>query len=277
MDAGTALRSAEVRARSGTAGRVTVWAARAGLTARGVIFLLVGVLATEVALGDRPKQADSSGALAELAEQPFGGILLWALGIAMTGMTVWRLSEALFGSAGPDGRTARSRLLAVVRSVFYGCVAWSVLTFAAGSGGVRSSDDQSRDITARVLGVPAGQWLVGAAGVVIAVTGVWIGVQAVRRVYPEKLRTAEMSDRTRRFVDVTGIGGGLARGVLFAAAGAFVVRAAVDFRPDRAKGVDDTLRSFAETPLGPWLLVTVAAGLALFGLFSFAAARWCRV
>ncbi|MGV9573181.1 DUF1206 domain-containing protein, partial [Streptomyces nigra] len=46
---------------------------------------------------------------------------------------------------------------------------------------------------------------------------------------------------------------------------------------DRAKGLDDTLRSLAETPLGPWLLVCVAVGLVLFGLFSFALARWRRV
>ena len=71
--------------------------------------------------------------------------------------------------------------------------------------------------------------------------------------------------------------GGTARGVVFTAAGAFAVRAAVDYEPKKAKGLDDTLRSFAETPLGPWLLVLVAAGLVLFGVFSFAMARWRRV
>src|SRR5690606_38120971 len=83
--------------------------------------------------------------------------------------------------------------------------------------------------------------------------------------------------RTRALVDVTGVGGGIARGLVFAAAGAFAVRAAVDYEPDRAKGLDDTLRSFAQTPAGPWLLAGVAAGLVLFGMFSFALARWRRV
>ncbi|MGV9900026.1 uracil-DNA glycosylase family protein [Streptomyces tendae] len=58
---------------------------------------------------------------------------------------------------------------------------------------------------------------------------------------------------------------------------AFAVRAAVDYAPDRAKGLDDTLRSFADTSLGPLLLACVAAGLVLFGVFSFALARWRRV
>ncbi len=86
-----------------------------------------------------------------------------------------------------------------------------------------------------------------------------------------------MSRRTRRLVDITGVVGGVARGLVFATAGVFAVRAAIEYEPDKAKGLDDTLRSLADTPLGPWLLVLVAAGLVLFGLFSFAMARWRRV
>lgn len=117
----------------------------------------------------------------------------------------------------------------------------------------------------------------GVAGVGVSVAGVWIAVQALRRSFHDKLKLAQMGPRVRKLVDVTGVGGGTARGVVFIAAGAFAVRAAVDYEPKKAKGLDDTLRSFAETPLGPWLLVLVAAGLVLFGVFSFAMARWRRV
>jgi hypothetical protein len=86
-----------------------------------------------------------------------------------------------------------------------------------------------------------------------------------------------MSRAARQFMDGTGIAGGLGRGILFAAIGVFVVQAAVEYAPDKAKGFDDTLRSFTDTPAGPWLLVLVAVGLALFGLFSFGMARWRRV
>ncbi|GAA3045538.1 DUF1206 domain-containing protein [Streptomyces glomeratus] len=278
MDTSAMTQVGRVRARRAAKGSLTRSAARAGLTARGVIYLLVGFLALRIAFGDGGQQADRSGAVAEIAAEPFGAVLLWALGIGLAGMALWRLSEALFGSAGPDGRKATKRLQAVVRSVFYACVAYSVLSFAAGSGdGGRSSDEQSRDVTAKALGMPAGQWIVGAAAVGIVVAGVWVGVRAVRRDFHDKLESGGMSARVRRLVDVTGVGGGAARGVVFAAAGGFAVRAAVDYRPDRAKGLDDTLRSFADTPFGPWLLVLVAAGLALFGLFSFALARWRRV
>lgn len=262
-------------------GSATEGAARAGLAARGVIYLLVGALALQIAFGHGKRQADRGGALEELADKPFGSAMLWALGIGLVCMALWRLSEIVFGSVGPKGRSAKKRLLAAARFVFYAFVAYTVLAFAAGSGSSSgsggSSDKQSKDVTAKVLELPGGQWIVGLAGVGIAIAGVWIGARAVMRHYRDKLKLSEMSQRMRRLVDVTGVGGGAARGLVFAAAGAFAVRAAVDYQPDKAKGLDDTLRSFAETPLGPWLLALVAVGLVLFGLFSFAMARWRRV
>ncbi|WP_062645913.1 DUF1206 domain-containing protein [Streptomyces maremycinicus] len=258
-------------------GSVTKGAAKAGFTARGVIYLLVGLLALQIAFGDGSQQADRQGALEEISQKPFGAVVLWALGIGLVGMALWRLSEVVFGSVGEDGRSAKKRLLALARCVFYSFVAYSVLAFATGSGSGGSGDEQSRDVTARALELPAGQWIVGAGGAGIIVAGVWIGARAVMRSYHKKLRLGEMSPRVRRLVDVTGVGGGAARGLVFAAAGGFAVRAAVEYQPDEAKGLDDTLRSFAGTPAGPGLLACVAAGLMLFGLFSFAMARWRKV
>ncbi|MGW1893422.1 DUF1206 domain-containing protein [Streptomyces sp. NPDC002004] len=256
------------------------WAARSGFAARGVIYVLVGILAVEVARGDgHGKQADRGGALAEIAGQPFGLVVLWCLAVGLWGMAVWRLSEAVLGATGAQGDKASGRALSAARCVFYGFVAWSVTLFAAGDrgSGSGSSDKQSHDVTATALSLPAGQWLVGAAGAGVVCAGLWIAGRAMLRSYREDLKVGEMPVRSRRIVDVLGVSGGVARGAVFAAAGGFAVRAAVTYDPDRAKGFDDTLRSFADTPAGPSLLVAVAVGLALFGLFSFAVARWRRV
>ncbi|MFJ1735173.1 DUF1206 domain-containing protein [Streptomyces sp. NPDC088254] len=279
MNASAMARGGRTQAERAARGSVTKGAARAGLTARGVIYLLVGLLALQIAFGENKSQeADRQGALAEISQRPFGSVLLWALGIGLVGMALWRLSEVVFGSVGPEGRKPKKRLLALARCAFYSFVAYSVLAFAAGSGsGGGSSDEQSRDVTARVLELPGGQWIVGAGGIGVVVAGLWIGGRAVLRKYRDKMRMEQMSRAVRRAVDVTGVGGGAARGLVFAAAGVFAVRAAVDYRADQAKGLDDTLRSFADTPAGPWLLACVAAGLVLFGLFSFAMARWRKV
>ena len=53
--------------------------------------------------------------------------------------------------------------------------------------------------------------------------------------------------------------------------------AAAKAQPGQAKGIDSALRTLAHTPGGPWLLVLVALGLVMFGLFSCCEARWRRV
>ncbi|WP_405982681.1 DUF1206 domain-containing protein [Streptomyces sp. NBC_00158] len=268
----------ETRVRDGAPRTGIVVAARAGLATRGVMYVLVGAIALRIAFGEDPgREADRQGALAGLAGGPLGRVLIWAVGIGLVGMTLWRLSEAVFGGAGPDGHKARKRLAGAFRAVFYAAVAASVIAFAAGQGGGKSGDEQSRDATASILEWPGGRWLVALAGLGVAVGGVVIAVSALRRKFRDKLALPSRPGWLSGAVDVLGVAGGLARGALFAAAGGCALYAALEYDPAKAKGVDDTLRAFADTPAGPWLLVAVAAGLVLFGLFSWAAAAWQRV
>ncbi|WP_405690472.1 DUF1206 domain-containing protein [Streptomyces sp. NBC_01185] len=280
MNANALSTNARGQARRAARSRAMDVGARAGFVARGVIYLLVGVLALRIAFSDGGgKQADRGGAIAEIAEKPFGNILLWALGLALAGMALWRLSEALFGQAGPDGDKPQKRAMAAVRFVFYGFVSYSVLSYAAGDqgSGSGSSDKQTDDVTARALEWTGGQWIVGAAGIVVTCAGLWIAFRAAARKFHKHLKMAEMTKKVRQAVDVTGVFGGVVRGAVFATAGGFAVAAAVQHEPGRAKGMDDTLRSFTETPAGPWLLAFIALGLAAFGLFSWANARYRKV
>ncbi|GAA3643523.1 DUF1206 domain-containing protein [Streptomyces chitinivorans] len=247
-------------------------AARWGLVAYGVVYLLIGLLALRIASGDREGQADSGGALRELAQQPFGRVLVWAVGIGLAGLALWRLSEALLGAARPDGHTPKERLRSAARCAVLAVLSASAIAFAAGSANGGSSDRQSQDLTSRVLGLPAGRWLVGALGLAVVAVGVWSAVRALRHEFREEL--GPVPARLRRTVDVLGVAGGIARGLVFAVAGGFAVLAAVRYDPDSAKGLDDSLRALAAAPAGPWLLAAVAVGLALYGLFLFAMARW---
>lgn len=254
-------------------------AARAGFVARGIIYVLIGVLSLRIAFSGGGQQADRGGAISEIAQKPFGTVLLWLLGIALAGMALWRLSEAAFGQAGPDGGKASKRAMAAGRCVFYGFVAYSVLSFAAGDkgSGSGSSDKNSQDVTAKALDWPGGQWIVGVAGAAVTAAGLWIAVRAVMRKFEKHLKMQEMSARMRKAVAFFGVFGGTARGIVFATAGGFAIAAAVQHQPGKAKGMDDTLRTFAGTPAGPWLLALIAVGLMAFGVFSWANARWRKV
>lgn len=250
---------------------------RVGLCARGVIYVLVGLLAVQMGFGgDSGKEADRSGAVRTIGEQPFGRVLLWALVLGLAAMALWRLSEAAFGQAVTGGDKWTRRLGSLGLAVFYTVICIGVVQTAlvGGSAGGRPGDETSKDYTARVLNWPLGRVLVGVFGAVLVVVGVVIVVRSLMRKFEENLRTGEMSPTTRRIVAGLGIVGGVACGVVAAVAGLFVLLAAVQFDPSRAKGMDETLRSFAATPAGPVLLIAAAVGLLLFGLYSFCEARW---
>ncbi|SDT82798.1 protein of unknown function [Streptomyces sp. TLI_053] len=255
-----------------TAGRGLRLAGRAGFTARGVVYVLVGLLALRIAAGDGSDEADRQGALRQVAEQPFGEAALWLLVAGFAGMALWRASTAVLGRGG-DHKAAK-RLLNAGRALFYAAVCWGTAAFAAGAGGESDGDGKSRTWTAHALGLPTGRVLVTVAGLVVAGVGVGTAVQALRRRFLRKLSTGRMGHRTRTAVTIVGMAGNTARGTVFTAAGVFLVTAAVRFDPQRAKGLDDTLRSLADTAAGPSLLAAVAFGLLLFGIFSFLSARW---
>ncbi|WP_328940871.1 DUF1206 domain-containing protein [Streptomyces sp. NBC_00250] len=252
-------------------------ASRVGLCARGVIYVLVGILAVRIGLGsDSGQEADRSGAVGTLGEQPFGRMLLWALVVGLAAMALWRLSEAVFGQTGEGGDKWTRRLGSLGLAVFYTVICIGVVqtALAGGSSGGRPGDETSKEYTARVLNWPGGRVIVGVFGAVLVIVGVVILVRGLMRKFEKNLRTDEMSSATRRVVAVLGTVGGVACGALAAVAGLFVLLAAVRFDPSEAKGLDETLRSFAETPAGPVLLIAAAVGLVLFGLYSFCEARW---
>jgi hypothetical protein len=251
---------------------------RAGLAARGVIYIIVGVLAVQIAFGKGGKEADRQGALQTVARTPGGTVLLWLLAVGLAGMAIWRFSEAIWGQSVPEGDKATKRLSSLARGVFYTVVCASTVAFTVGAGGPGSSDKKSKDWTGKAMhDLPAGRWLVLIAGLGLVAIGVGIAVAALRTKFEKKLRTHEMSPGVRRAVTTVGVIGKSTRALVYAAAGGFIAYAAITFDADKAKGVDGTLRQFSHTGAGPWLLVLVAFGLIVFGVYSFCEARWRRV
>jgi hypothetical protein len=248
--------------------------ARAGLAARGVMYVLIGVIAVQIAVGSTRQQADRTGAVRLVAATPFGSLVLWLLAIGFVGLTLWQLSWAVWGSQETDGRTTKARLTALVKAVVYGVIAFSVFKYALGLGAPTSSDQQSQDLTAKAMQLPGGQAIVVIAGLVVAGAGFYLAYQAWRKRFAENLRLGSASPRTRRVVLWLGQAGGIARGVVAVTAGIFLIVAAVDANPKQAKGVDSALRALAHTPLGPAVLILVAIGLVTFGIYSGCEARW---
>jgi hypothetical protein len=273
-----------VTGRAGSAGRRAANStpmealARLGFVARGAIYVLVGVIALQIAFGSGG-QADRGGAVARIADQSFGTAVLWVLAVGFAGLALWRLSEVAFGPTGGSSDGVVGRLKSAGRAVLYGFFCVTLLRFLLGDSeqATKNSNDQSQTWTARVMGHTGGRWLVGAAGLVLVGVGAYLAWQAWQQKFRKHLDLAGASSTTRTGVTNLGRYGGVARGTVAMVAGVFLVVAAVRFRPEEAEGVDGTLRTLAQSPLGPVLLVLVALGLVAFGLYSWCEARWRKV
>jgi uncharacterized protein DUF1206 len=248
--------------------------ARAGLTARGIIYILIGWVAVLVALGHGSHEADQQGALQLLAGKPYGSVSLWLLGIGFAAYALWRLSEAAYGVAG-DGNRAGPRLRSLARAVIYAGLAY--LTFKVISGTQGSQSRQQQDVTASLIQHPGGRWLVGIIGLIVVIVGLVLVMEGIRRRFMKYLRTSQMSPWTLRIVRLLGTVGTVARGVVVALVGILVIDAAVSHNPATSGGIDKALLALRNQPAGPVVLVLVALGLVIFGIYGLCEARWRRV
>src|SRR4029077_11459194 len=125
-------RDARYAARRAGNSKYVDWLARAGFAARGVMYVIIGILAIQIAFGNSGHKADQSGAARLVGSTPFGAFLLWLLVIGFVGMTLWRLSEALYGGPGADGRKASNRLIAGFKALLYAFIAYGIIKYALG-------------------------------------------------------------------------------------------------------------------------------------------------
>ena len=248
--------------------------ARAGLTARGVIYILVGWVAVLVALGHSSRPADQQGALQMLAGKSYGLVSLWLLAIGFAGYALWRLSEAAFGVTG-DRPGAGPRLKSLGRAIVYAGLCY--LTFTVIAGKAKSQSGRQQDITATAMQHPAGRLLVGVVGLVIVICGLTLVVEGARKKFMKYLRTGQMSARTRRVVKALGMTGTIARGLVFALVGVLVIDAAVTHKAAESGGIDKALLTLRDQPFGEFLMMLAALGLVVFGVYGLCEARWRRV
>ncbi|MGI8698107.1 MAG: DUF1206 domain-containing protein [Mycobacteriales bacterium] len=250
--------------------------ARLGLAARGVTYLVIGVLAVQVALGEN-RETDQNGALLTVARQPFGTVLLWLLALGFAGYAAWRFTEVALGETGGDPG-AKGRLKSLVRGLAYASLCFTTVSLLTGTGNASGgSARQNVTLTARAMQHSWGRVLVGGIGAVLIGVGAMLVVEGVRRKFEKHLRMAQMSATTRTVVEKLGMFGTAARGLVFALAGFFLIAAAISFEPRKARGLDGALKSLARSDAGPWLLGVVALGLVAFGIYGLAEARYRRV
>ncbi len=245
-------------------------AVRAGLVAYGVVHLLIGWLAIQLALGDHSEEASAKGALSELAQQPFGKFLVWAVAIGLYLLVVWRILEAVFGHRDEEGADRiRKRVTSGIKAVIYGAVAVTATKVAVGSGSGGGSDT----LTAKVMDWPGGQWIVFAAGLAIIGYAGNLAWRGWKEKFAEHLDTEGKLGNSGAAYLLLGKVGHIAKGIALAIVGGLFCYAGITHEPGKSGGLDEALQKVLQQPFGQVLLIAIGVGIACYGLFCFARAR----
>jgi hypothetical protein len=276
MNANAAENAAEEHAEAFTETPVFEGLARAGYAARGVIYVLIGILAYRVATGVSEHKPNQQGAMQQIADQPFGHALLLLTAIGLGGYSLWRLAQALVGHTPEYGEHSKLDRIGALGS----CLAYAAFTFLAisvlqGSGG--NSSAQPKKATSDVLGWPAGRELVAAAGLLFIGIGIFQAYLGLSKKFLTYSKTGQMSPGVLKAFTAIGVVGLVARAVAFVLIGLFALKAARDYSPKDAVGIDGALARLTQHAYGTTALIVVAVGLIIFGVYSIADARYRKI
>ena len=232
--------------------------ARVGLAAKGVLYVLLAVLALRLAFGDKA-DADAQGALRAIAGEPLGTVMLGALSLGFAIYAGWQ-----WWSAWTADKTF-ARIGAVGRGVVWSGLAISAARFIVQAG---TPPKQEESLTARLLDLPFGPWLIAAGGAAAIIIGIVFLRHLKDHRYLDNLKTLPARTQTAvKTVTVTGI---FAKSLVYALVGGFLIRAAVRHKANSGIGLDGALGQLSQAAYGTYALVALAFGLAAY-------AAWCWV
>ena len=251
--------------------------ARFGYAVKGVVYLIVGLLAMPVALGIGSNATGTSDALQIIVKQPFGKFLLAAIASGLVSYAVWRLIQAFIDPEyhSTDAKRVLKRLGYALSGVSYAGLALTAGQIVIGSQSNNSSWRQ--DWTARLLRQPFGQWLVGIVGAIVFGVGISYAYRGYTAKFRKRLQLTQMSIAQIRWATRIGRFGIAARGIAFGVIGLLLIQAAVQSDPDEAQGLGGALQTLAQEPLGRGILGVVAVGLVAYAIHMLVLAWYRRI
>jgi Domain of Unknown Function (DUF1206) len=264
-------RSAAAAGRQARDSKTLDVAVRVGLVAYGIVHLLIAWLALQLAFGTSEGSANSNGAMRQLAEQSYGPVLLWLIAVGFAALAIWQVTEAIWGHTREEGKKRTfKRIGSAGRVVIYASLGYSAAQVAVGDKTGSNKDA----LTARIMDLPFGRFLVGAVGVAVIAVGVVLARRAIRRSFEKDLKSEATSGDSGTVVVRLGQAGYLAKGVALGVVGALFIWAAATYDAKKAGGLDTALKTLLDQPYGQWILTLVALGIASFGAYCFAWARY---
>jgi len=245
---------------------------RIGFASKGVVYVVLGLLAFMAATGNGGETASKQSVIERIARAPFGELMLMVIVAGLFAYAAWRFIAAAKDTdqKGSDAKGLGKRAAYVASGIVYMALAFTALQILRGRSG--GDGDKTQSWTSRLLELPMGELLVGLLGLSV----IAVGVVQMRKGYLEEFRKHLNGGETEWNVRAGKVGY-IARGFIFCLIGVFLIFAAVEHDASEARGLEGTLDALARQAYGPVLLAITGLGLAAYGAYMFVEAKYRRV
>jgi hypothetical protein len=251
---------------------------RIGYGTRGLIYIIMGLLAVQVALGKGGALASPLGAIAKIGKQPAGMVLLWVVLLGLVSYSLWGVVRALLDPLhkGHDVKGLIERGGFLASAFGYAVLIMPTYGYVTGTS-LASKGSQTQKMITAIMAMPWGRWAIGIIGLAVLASGLYQIYLAFKAGFDRQFETYALSAKEIKLATNVGRFGTAARGVVLAVVGGLIVFAAYRANPRQPIGMDTALATLLHQPYGIWLLGIVAVGLVGFGCYSMLSAFWFRL
>ncbi|MEO7093539.1 MAG: DUF1206 domain-containing protein [Polyangiales bacterium] len=251
--------------------------ARIGIATKGVVFVMIGFLASEIALGHGGKQATTKGVILQLDGGPLGKVLLGvaAFGLAAYGLFLAVQSVLDTNRLGHGAAAIVRRVGDFIAAISYGTLASFAMELMLGSTAARdTTESDTHHWTARLMAMDAGRYIVGGIGLVVIAIGIGQLVTPYRAKFRENFDRGRLPQGWLPAVVTAGRIGYTARSIVYSTIGFFIAKAALHHDSRQVRGFQGALGELQSLSYGPYVLGLVALGFAIFGAYCLVDARY---
>lgn len=251
---------------------------RLGYGVRGLIYIVMGLLAFNIALGKGGAPADQQGAIAAIGRQPAGMVLLWVVLLGLVSYSLWGVIRAVFDPLhkGNDLKGLATRAGYLFSAAAYAILILPTYRTIQGAGSPAQSGGQTQISMAAIMSKPWGPWAIGFIGLAVIAVGLYQIYQGFNSSFDKQFKTYAMNAKEVKLATQLGRFGTAARGFVLALVGGLVCQAAYQSNSSQPVGIDAALKTLMGQPYGVFLLGIVAVGLMAFGVYSILSAMWFR-
>jgi hypothetical protein len=233
------------------------------------VYIIVGVMAILSFLGKSEPAADEERMVKVIMDLPLGEVIIATIILGLLGYVTWRVFEA-FADPYQFGSSLKGK--AIRTGIALSALGYVIIAFGAGEMLVNGADGSSeRDqqlFISRIFTIPAGEWLVGMAGVMLFLTALVQIKYIYTGDYHERMNYDQMPPWLEKATVVFAWAGYIARSIILGILGFFLVKGAIKSDSDEVGDTDSAFDFIGDFgPVGHVVFIAVALGTISYGLF----------